>query len=94
VVIDVSRGPRPPLIYPTSDPAVKNFAKAFPTIDDAHKDLVTVLTEQPAERKEMPVMPWAGCGRWFTKKIRYLEFRSGSGVAWLTQWNDRLDPDQ
>jgi hypothetical protein len=92
VVIDFAEDRGHLWIYPTADSAVKNFAKAFPTIDDAHRDLVKVLQEHPAERKEMPVMPWADVGVGFTKKIRYLDFRNGSGVAWLTQWMIDTDP--
>lgn len=73
-------------IFPTTDSGVKDFRKAYPTHADAQKLLRAVLRERPANRKELPSLPWADTGQAFNKKIRYLDFHSGSGIAWLTQW--------
>jgi len=72
-------------VFPTSDPGVKDFAKAYPTHAHAEKELRRVLRERPAESKELPVLPWADVDMPFHKKIHYLDFRNGSGVAWLSQ---------
>ena len=77
-------------VFPTNDPSAKDFRQAYPPHVDARKQLRAVLREHPAERQELPVLPWADVGMPFNKKIRYLDFRSGSGVAWLTQWT--IDP--
>jgi hypothetical protein len=73
-------------VFPTSDGKVKDFREAYPPHAIAHKQLRLLLRDRPAESKEMPVLPWADVGVPFNKKIRYLAFRNGSGVAWLTQW--------
>ena len=77
-------------VFPTTDPTVKNFRQAYPPHADAQKELRAVLRERPAERHELPVLPWADVATPFNKKIRYLDFQGGSGVAWLTQWT--IDP--
>ncbi len=72
-------------VFPTSDPQVKDFRKAYPPHADAQKALHTLLRERPAEPKELPVLPWEDAGMPFNKKVRYLDFRNGNGVVWLTQ---------
>jgi hypothetical protein len=73
-------------VFPTTDSGVKDFRKAYPTHADAQKLLRAVLRERPANRKELPSLPWADTGQAFNKKIGYLDFHGGSGIAWLTQW--------
>ncbi|HSI16009.1 MAG TPA: hypothetical protein VK961_28430 [Chthoniobacter sp.] len=73
-------------IFPATDSGVKDFRKAYPTHADAQKLLRTVLRERPEKRKELPSLPWADTGQAFNKKLRYLDFHGGSGIAWLTQW--------
>lgn len=79
-------------VFATGDPKVKDFRAAYPPHATAQKQLRTLLRERPAESKEMPVLPWADVGQPFNKKIRYLAFHNGSGVAWLTQWTIESTP--
>ena len=79
-------------IFPTTDRGVKDFRAAYPPHADAQKHLRAVLRERPAESKELPVLPWADNGQAFNKKIRYLDFHGGAGIAWLTQWTIEPTP--
>ena len=72
-------------IFPTSDPGVKDFARAYPPNAAAGKELRRVLRERPVAARDLPALPWADVDMPFHKKIRYFNFRNGSGVAWLTQ---------
>jgi len=86
VVVQFGKGQGRLWIFPTTDPGVKDFRKAYPPHADAQKRLRAVLRERPAESKELPSLPWRDNGQAFNKKIRYLDFHRGTGVAWLTQW--------
>lgn len=79
-------------IFPTTDAGVKDFRAAYPPHATAQKQLRAVLRERPAESKELPVLPWADTGQAFNKKIRYLDFHRGTGIAWLTQWTIEPTP--
>ena len=85
VAIQFARGLGDLEIFPTTDREVKDFRRAYPTHADAEKRLRRVLRDRPTRVNDMPALPWADVSMPFHTKIRYLDFRSGSGVAWLTQ---------
>lgn len=90
--IEFGKGQGTIWIFPTTDTSVKDFSKAYPPHATAQRELRTVLRERPAESKELPSLPWADTAQAFNKKIRYLKFHHGTGVAWLTQWTIEPTP--
>jgi hypothetical protein len=79
-------------IMPTTDPWMKSFAKAYPRSDKGQRELRVLLKKRPAAPKEAPVLPFPDIGVAFITKVHYLDFRSGSGMAWLTQWIYEANP--
>jgi hypothetical protein len=78
-------------VFPTTDTWVKDFRKAYPINAKGQRDLRSLLKKRPAEPKEAPVLPFPDIGVAFITKVSYVDFRSGAGMAWLTQWINEAD---
>lgn len=79
-------------VLPTTDPAVKDFRKTYPKNAQGQRDLQALLKKRPENPKEAPVLPFPDIGVAFITKVRYLDFRNGSGMAWLSQWIYEANP--
>jgi hypothetical protein len=79
-------------ILPTTDPAVKDFRKTYPKNAQGLRDLRALLKKRPANPKETPVLPFPDIGVAFVTKVQYLDFKNGSGMAWLSQWIYEANP--
>lgn len=73
-------------IFKTEDKTVKDFAKAYPTVSDAVKDLKSLLSSKPKEPKNVPVLPWADASTPFHSQAKYLNFKDGTGVRYLAEY--------
>jgi len=89
--IDFAEDRRHVWVMPTTDPVVKSFRKAYPRNDQGQRDLRALLKKRPSDPKEGPVLPFPDIGVAFITKVRYIDFRSGSGMVWLTQWINEAD---
>lgn len=83
-------------VIPLKDPSVKDFASAYPRLKKAALDLQRILRERPDRiegRREIPDVPDNNAGRSIFSKSQFLDFRSGSGILYLTQYSQELDPN-
>lgn len=80
-------------VFPTSDPANRDFAKDFPTTKRAVDDLTAFLAKRSHPRGEpIPFLPWADVGQAFVGKRKSIRFRNGRGVLFLTQYGQEKVP--
>jgi hypothetical protein len=80
-------------VFPTSDTANKNFDADFPTTKQAVDDLAAFLARRnPPRGKPVPFLPWADAGQAFVGKRKFLRFRNGRGVLFLTQYGQEKVP--
>lgn len=67
-------------VYPTTEQGKKNFAKAYPPVDDAIKSLGKILKDQKSNPGEVPYLPWADWATPFMSQIKYL---NSNGIKWV-----------
>lgn len=80
-------------VFPTSDPENRDFDRDFPTTKRAVDDLTAFLAKRshpPGE--QIPFLPWADMGQAFVGKRKFLRFRNGRGVLFLTQYGQEKIP--
>ncbi len=78
-------------VFPTSDPKVKDFHKAYPTVADAAKDLDAFLDKKAATPTNIPFLPWADASSPLHAHVRYIDFKNGSGVRYLATY--QIEPE-
>jgi hypothetical protein len=81
---------------PRKDSSVKDFDKAHPSLNAAAADLQKILRERPDKLehwRDIPDMPPLNAGPSFVSRFQYLNFRSGSGVLFLTQDSNEMEPN-
>ncbi|MBX9695065.1 MAG: hypothetical protein K2Z81_21955 [Cyanobacteria bacterium] len=78
-------------VFPTSDPKVEDFRKAYPTVADATRDLGLLLKEEVARPADIPFLPWADASSPVHAHVRYIDFKNGSGVRFLASY--QIEPD-
>jgi hypothetical protein len=83
-------------VIPLKDSSVKDFGRAYPRLQKAALDLRKILRERP-ERiqnwREIPDLPDNNASPSIFSRPQYLDFRSGSGILFLTQYTQELDPN-
>ena len=80
-------------VFPTSDTANKEFAGDFPTTKQAVDDLIAFLAKRnPPQEDSVPFLPWADVGQAFIGKRKFIRFRNGRGVLFLTQYGQERVP--
>ena len=83
-------------VIPLTDPSVKDFAGAYPRLKKAALDLQKILRERPdrfEDWREIPDVPDNNASPSIFSRPQYLDFRSGSGLLYLTQYSQELDPN-
>jgi hypothetical protein len=84
-------------VIPLEDSSVKNFRAAYPDIDAAAHELRRILNARPrtlAPKRATTIdMPWIEAERSIFSRFQYLNFKSGSGVLFLTQYGQDADPN-
>ena len=81
---------------PLQDDSVADFGETYPGLPRSAARLRTLLRERPAQaalRGAFPDLPPNNAGRSFLSRFQYLEFRSGSGIAFLTQYSQEIEPN-
>ena len=82
-------------IIPLTDSSVTNFAKSYPYIHEAAEKLKRLLAKRPAKfnfEKDLGDLPFNNAGGTFEAKVQYLDFKTGKGVLFLTQYSQDVLP--
>jgi hypothetical protein len=82
-------------IIPLTDASVTDFAKSYPYIHEAAAKLRKLLAQRPAKfnsSKELNDLPFNNAGASFESKVQYLDFKTGKGVLFLTQYSQDVLP--
>ena len=83
-------------IIPIKDPSVNDFGEAYPGLNLAATILEKILRERPDEfehRRDVPDIPANNAGPSILSRFQYLDFRSGSGILFLTQYSQEYEPN-
>jgi hypothetical protein len=76
-------------VIPLTDPGVKDFGLAYPGLFQASQKLGALLQKRPALpvlRQDIPDLAEVDCERAIISKPQFLDFKSGSGIVFLTQY--------
>jgi hypothetical protein len=87
--------------FPLKDTTVKNFSKAYFPLNSVAGDLHKLLHERPGNfehwsettKIDIPDFPYIDAGNSIVGKFQYLDFRSGSGILFLTQYSNEHLPN-
>lgn len=87
--------------YPLKDATVRDFRKAYFPLNSVAGDLRELLRQHPADiarwhkatQIDIPDFPYNDAGHSFVSKFQYLDFRSGSGILFLTQYANEMEPN-
>lgn len=83
-------------IIPLKDFSVKDFGGAYPSLNWAAEVLQKILRERPDElehRRDVPDIPANNASPSILSRFQYLDFRSGSGILFLTQYSQEYEPN-
>lgn len=83
-------------VIPLKDSSVKDFAGAYPGLHSAALHLRKTLRERPNKLKILePVhdIPFNNAAQSILSKFQYVDFRSGSGILFLTQYSQEMKPN-
>jgi hypothetical protein len=83
-------------VIPLKDPSVKHFDYDYPTLSGEAPELQKILRERPnkwKDRTTIPDLPPFDGNNTFVSKFQYLNFRSGSGILFLTQYSNEMEPN-
>jgi hypothetical protein len=81
---------------PLEDPSVKDFGEAYPSLNSAEVDLQRILRKHPEKlehRRDVPDIPAKNASPSILSRFQYLDFRSGSGILFLTQYSNEMEPN-
>jgi hypothetical protein len=87
--------------FPLKDASVKDFSKAYSGLDFVAGNLHKLLREHPSnlehwsetKKIEIPDFPYEDAGHSIISRFQYLDFRSGSGMLFLTQYSNEMQPN-
>ena len=87
--------------FPLKDASVKDFSKAYSGLAVVAGNLHKLLREHPSnlkhwsktEKIEIPDFPYEDAGQSVISRVQYLAFRSGSGILFLTQYSNEMQPN-
>ncbi len=77
-------------IIPLTDTSVANYAKSYPYIHEAATKLKKLLARHPPKfdfDKDLNDVPFNNAGGTVQSKVQYLDFKTGKGVLFLTQYS-------
>jgi hypothetical protein len=81
---------------PLEESSAKDFDEAYPGLSIAAVDLQKILRERPEnfeDPREVPDIPAKNAGPSIFSRFQYLGFRSGSGILFLTQYSQEIEPN-
>ena len=82
-------------VIPLTDSSVTDFAKSYPHIHEAAAKLRKLLARRPAKFKfhdELLDLPFNNSTGIVQSKVQYLDFKTGRGVLFLTQYSQDALP--
>jgi hypothetical protein len=87
--------------FPLQDASVKDFSTAYSGLDFVAGNLQKLFREHPGNLKHwsntngvaIPDFPYEDAGHSIVSKFQYLAFRSGSGILFLTQYANEMEPN-
>lgn len=74
-------------IYPVAE-----FAQLNPAAKDQIEKLKQLLGDAPAAPAEIPLIPIFNAAQVFRSQIKYLNFQSGQGIRFVTQYDQAIIP--
>jgi len=81
---------------PLEDSSVKDFGRAYPGLKFDAVNLRKILRERPDKlisRQDIPDIPHNNASPTIVSRFQYLDFRSGSGILFLTQYANEMQPN-
>ncbi len=80
---------------PLKDSSVRDFGKAYPDLNNAAVKLQKMLSERPAlfKRGDVPDIPYNNSSQTILSRAQYLDFKSGSGILYFTQYAQEMEPN-
>jgi hypothetical protein len=80
---------------PLKDSSVKDFVKAYPDLHKAAMKLQRMIRERPVEFniRDVPDIPENNSSPTILSRAQYLDFKSGSGILYLTQYAQEMLPN-
>jgi hypothetical protein len=81
---------------PLKDSSVRDFGRAYPSLNWAAVKLRKILRSRPhklKDRKDVPDIPNNNASPSIMSRFQYLDFRSGSGILFLTQYTQEMEPN-
>lgn len=81
---------------PLKDSSVKDFGAAYPDLKSAALQVQKLLRERPSRfknRTEVPDLPYNNASPSILGRFQYLDFRLGSGILFLTQYSQEMQPN-
>jgi len=82
-------------IIPLTDSSVADFSKSYPYIYEAAAKLRKLLAKRPAKFKfydDLTDLPFNNAAGTVQSKVQYLDFKTGKGVLFLTQYSQDDPP--
>ena len=83
-------------VVPLEDSSVQDFGEAYPNLDSFAAELHKILRERPRSLKneqDIPDFPPNNASPSIISRFQYLDFRSGSGMLFLTQYSNEMQPN-
>ena len=83
-------------VIPLQDSSVEDFDEVYPSMTYYATALQELLRERPdhvERRRGIPDFPPNNASPSIVSKYQYLEFRSGSGLMFLTQYSNEMQPN-
>jgi hypothetical protein len=81
---------------PLEDSSVKDFGRAYPGLKFDAVNLRKILRERPDKfksRQDIPDIPHNNASPTIVSRFQYLDFHSGSGILFLTQYANEMQPN-
>ena len=82
-------------IIPLTDASEADFAKSYPNVTAAAEKLRKLLKARPARfnsSQDIFDLPYNNAGGAIESRVQYLDFKGGSGVLFLTQYTQEMQP--
>jgi hypothetical protein len=83
-------------IIPLTDDSVTDFAKAYPYLHEAGVKLRKLLKQRPRKFKaavDINDLPFNNASGAIQSRVQYLDFKTGTGVLFLTQYSQEMLPN-
>ena len=82
-------------VIPLADRSVKDFARSYPYLHQAAAKLRKLLAKRPTyfkANRDLNDMPYNNASSIVQSKIKYVDFKNGTGVLFLTQYSQDTLP--